>query len=78
MRRLAGATLAVAVGILAGCTTITEDMPARPVEIVAPTPILDPAPNPAPTTTPPPRPTPTPRPDPPFPRAPLICDIRGG
>lgn len=67
MRRLAGAALAGFIGALVGCTTITEDLPARPTEIVNPTPIVNPAPNPLPTSTPPPRPAPTPRPDPPSP-----------
>lgn len=64
MRRLAG------IGLVAGivvtpiaCTTITEDLPARPTEIVEPTPIfVPPPPNPSPTQTPAPNPAPTPRP----------------
>lgn len=61
MRRLAGLGLAAGfTGALMGCTTITEDLPARPTEIINPTPILNPAPNPAPTSTPNPAPTPRP------------------
>lgn len=54
---------------VAGCTTITEELPARPSEIPSPPPILapgppppagSPAPVPKPTSNPNPRPTPGP------------------
>jgi len=67
MNRLAQAGLVgvLMVGLMA-CTTITEDLPARPSAIPVPPPVLDPtpAPNPSPGTTPTPRPTATPRPSP--------------
>lgn len=50
---------------LAGCTTITEELPARPSDIPTPPPIL--APGPQPTAAPAPRPTANPKPKPPGP-----------
>jgi hypothetical protein len=63
--------LAIAVAVLAGCQTITEEVPSSPTK-VTPAPIVipvigvpAPAPTAAPTPTPAPNPTPTPTPPPP-------------
>lgn len=70
MRRLA---LIAALGLaVAGCQTITEDLPQQPANPTTPVPVVlipGPAPAPAspspgPTPTPAPNPTPTPAPDP--------------
>lgn len=65
-RRAQAGSVGVLVAALMGCTTITEDLPARPSAIPVPPPIIDatPGPSPSPGTTPTPRPTATPRPNP--------------
>lgn len=71
MRRV-GISVVLSALLTASCTTITEDLPARPTpptflpppQLPNPTPTPGSTPRPSPTPNPNPKPTPTPTPDP--------------
>src|SRR5262245_4715003 len=67
MRAGHGPMFGLILAALAGCTTITEELPLRPSDVPSPPPILEPGPPPtpapAPRGTPPPNPRPTPGPN---------------
>lgn len=75
MRVVHGLTIGLLLAALAGCTTITEELPVRPSDIPTPPPIVIPAPGPPPTPAPAPRPTPNPRPSTPAPNSSKVAKL---